>query len=241
MHMRRWGTGMMLVLAALLLLAVLRAGVGQTHPSGQPTDINSFFHGLIGEWVGTFKQSTDNKQAPDKYFHAVVKATGPNAYETVFEYYRIDPKTKKPVQAGTSRMQTSIAANGTATNTITGTGDVLIDSSTTSPEKHQFTETLRMPSAGVMHGQGTGTINVSKTPAGVTKNGKVTSYASTWTMNAGSFRIVQQIKVKFKVLLFFSKTFDIHTDFTGSRGSNILVLIKTAELNAGHAGTTTGH
>ena len=149
MHLRRFGPGLFLILVAVLVLTVLRLGVAYTQQPAQPVDINHFFDRLVGEWIGTFAQSNGKVQAHTKYFHAVVTATGPASYKSVFEYYRIDEKTHKPVQSGVSQMITSIAPDGTATNVITGKGDVLINDEET-PETHQFSETLRMTSLGVV-------------------------------------------------------------------------------------------
>jgi len=216
-----------------LVLAVWRPGVGATQQSDQPADINRFFDGLVGEWIGTFAQANGKVQAPTKYFHAVVTVSGPASYKSVFEYYRIDEKTHKPVQAGISQMITSIDPDGTATNVIIGKGDVIINDEET-PETHQFSETLRMTSLGVLQGLGKGSIKANG------QNGKVSNYASTWTMHAGSFRIVQQIRVTFRVL-FFSWGTNISTDFTGSRGSDIMGLISTSEEKANHAPPKSDH
>jgi len=228
-------TGVLLIVVPLLLLAALHASVINAQPPAHSGNIAGFFHELVGEWIGSYTQYNGKTKAPTKYFHAVVKELSPDAYASVFEYYRIDPKTHKPAEAGVSRMKTSISPDGKAINTITGNGDVLIDNETTSPEKHQFTEILHLASAGELQGEGTGRIDVRGMP-----NGKVTNYASTWTESVGSFRIAQQLKVEFRVL-FFAKIFNISTDCTGSRGSDVMSLINATGKNADHAGATPGH
>ena len=233
MHWRGFGRGVLPFLLTLLLLVVECPGVQSAPPPAQPVNITAFFDGLVGEWIGSYAQSNGKTQAPTKYFHAVVKATGLTTYESVFEYYRINEDTRKTELVGSSRMATTIAPDGTATNVITGNGAVLINKQE-NPESHQFSETLRMTSVGILQGLGTGSIDVNGS------SGKVTNYASTWSMHAGSFRITQQIKVRFRVL-FFSQVYNINTDFTGSRGSDIMGLINASEGHANHADGTTGH
>jgi hypothetical protein len=109
------------LLVIALVTAVVSPGIGQALPA-DPGAIERFFHSMVGEWIGTLDQSTDQVKAPIKYFHALVKRTGPDSYKTVFEYYKLDPETREPVDAGTSIMVTRIAPGGSGTNTITGPG-----------------------------------------------------------------------------------------------------------------------
>jgi len=71
---------------------------GVAQPSAPPASVGSFLDSLVGEWIGTCVQSTDGKAAGNKYFHAVIKQPGPDTYETVFEYYRLDEQTGAPLK-----------------------------------------------------------------------------------------------------------------------------------------------
>lgn len=203
-------------------------GDGYAQPS-QPADLNAFFKEIVGEWIGTFDQSTNKVKAPTKYFHMVAKQTGSNSYETTFKYYRINQKTRKSEEAGLSSIITKIT-DSTATSSITGKGDVLINPETLRPEQHQLSETAQMNSQGILHGKGTGSIRLGGMPLGLGRNGKVTDYTSIWTMQNDTLQIDQILKVRFKVL-FFSKTFNITTKFTAKRGSDVMTLIKSTENN----------
>jgi len=50
------------------------------------------------------------RRPEDKYFHAIVKQLSPDRYETVFEYYRLDPQTGAPIQVGATTMSTTVRA-----------------------------------------------------------------------------------------------------------------------------------
>ena len=216
---------MITIVPALLYLGVAYA------QQDKPGDTNSFLHEMVGDWIGTFDQSTDQVNASTKYFHARARQTGPDSYETVFEYYKLDPETRQPVDAGRSSMATRITPDGTVTNTIAGNGDVLINVKTLRSEQHQFSEVLQMSSPDVLQGSGSGSIKVSSAQSGSGRDGKVVQYASTWSMSNGILRITQQFKVKFKVL-FFARTYSITMDHTIRRGSDIMGLIRKAGGNA---------
>jgi hypothetical protein len=207
--------------------AFLISGIGNAQQSTQPQDINAFLQAMAGEWIGTFDQSTNEVKAPTKYFHAVARQTGPDSYETVFEYYTIDSKNQTPLDAGMSSMATTVSSDGIATNIITGQGDVLIDADTLKSEQHTFIDIVHMSSPDVLQGQGTGSISVGDTPSKPGKKGKVTNFSSTWSMSNGTLRITQQFEVKFKIL-FFSRTFKITMDHKVSKGSDIMGLIRSA-------------
>jgi hypothetical protein len=57
--------------------------------------IRGSFDRMIGEWIGTFDQTTDKVKTPTKYFHAVASQTGPDSYQTVFKYYKVGSKDQK--------------------------------------------------------------------------------------------------------------------------------------------------
>ena len=216
-----------LPLAMMLAVALITSGVGYAQTIAATNDVRDFINPLIGEWIGVYEQFTDGKKAGTNYFHAIIKQSGPDTYQTVFEYYRLDEKTGAPVPVGESIMNTTVASDGTATNNIIGKGEVAIDSKTTKPEQHDLSEVLRVsPSVG-LQGSGSGRISVSGMPLGLGKNGKVTDYHSDWTMQNGALMITQELKVKFRLLL-FSKSFVITAKFTGNRGSDIAALVKSA-------------
>jgi hypothetical protein len=224
-----------LAIALVLTLLVSAVGYAQpgappngaAQPSAPPASVASFLHSLVGEWVGTCVQSTDGKAAENKYFHAVIKQPGPDTYETVFEYYRLDPQTGAPLTVGAAIMTTKVAPDGTATNTITGSGQVLLDPKTSKPEQHDLSEVLRVSPSGGLEGTGSGTIKVSGMPLGAGKHGKVRDYHSTWSQSNGVLSLSQRLNVKFKVL-FFSKSFAIIADYTARPGSDIVGLMKSA-------------
>jgi len=222
------------VFALVLVLALIASAIGYAQPTAPPASIGSFFRGLVGEWIGTCVQSTDGKATDNKYFHAIIKQSGPDTHETVFEYYRLNQQTGAPIKVGATTMATKVAADGTATNRITGKADVLINPTTLKPEQHDLSEVLRVSPSGGLEGRGSGSIKVSGMLLGLGKNGKVRNYHSTWSQSNGVLRISQHLAVKFKVL-FFSKTFTIIADYTARPGSDIVGLMKSAKDNASRA------
>lgn len=211
-------------LAVLLAVAVLSPSIGLAQ--SQPADVGSFIHKLTGEWVGTYEQFTNGKKADTKYCHAIVKQSGPDSYQTVMEYYRLDKNTGAPVRIGQSVMTTDVSPDGTATNSITGKGTVFIDPKTQKPEEHDLSEALRASAAG-LEGIGSGKISVSGITLGMGKNGQVSDSHSTWSINNGTLRISQDLKVNFKVLV-FNKSFDVKATFTAKRGSDLNELMAKA-------------
>lgn len=199
----------------------------------QPQTATSFMQSMIGEWIGTFNQSTDQVRADPKYFRAVVRQTGPDSYETVFRYYKLDPDTQELVDAGTERVGTTVAADGTVQNILDGQGEVLIDPETLKWEQHEFSEKLELSSPGTLQGRGTGNIVVSDTPSEEGKDGEIVDYASTWSMRDGGnggMRITQEFQVKFKVL-FFRRTYVITMEHDVRRGNNISEIIGSDDVS----------
>jgi len=225
---------MLVTLVAFLMLTVITPRAGHAQPNAPPDSVGSFIHSLIGEWVGICVQSTDGKATDNKYFHAVIKQSSPDSYETVFEYYRLDPKTGATIKVGATTMATRIAADGTASNRITGKADILIDPKTLRPEQHSLSEVLRASRSGGLEGTGSGSINVSGMPLGLGKNGRVQDYHSTWSQSNGVLSMSQHLKVRFMVLL-FSRRFTIIADYTARHGSDIVGLMKSAKDNANRA------
>jgi len=192
--------------------------------SGQPqsADPKQFLDSLIGDWIGICEQSTDGEKAENKYFHASIKQVAPETYTGKFDYYRIDPKTGNPLHIGQSTIRIDIAADGTATSKITGSGSVLVENKPKNQE-HELTEVLTCVPGGLL-GKGDGKLSVSGMPFGLGKNGKVKSATSKWSINNGVLTISQNIKVGFRALV-FNKSFDIATNFKAKKGSNIASLM----------------
>jgi hypothetical protein len=227
--------------ANALLLTLLVSAIGYAQPSvpprgavppaAPPGGVASFLHNLVGEWIGTCVQSTDGRATDNKYFHAIINQSGPASYETVFEYYRLDLQTGAPIPVGATTMATTVAADGTATNHVTGQAEVLIDLTTLKPEQHDLSEMLRVSLAGGLEGTGSGTIKVSGMPQDAGQSGRVREYRSTWLQSNGVLSMTQHFDVKFRVL-FFSKTFTIVAGYTAQRGSDIVGLMKSAFVTA---------
>jgi len=217
----------------MLMIFMLNTSPVYCQTSEQPKDIKSFFHEIIGEWIGTVDQSTGDIKADTKYFHADIKQTSSDTYKAVFEYYKLDPKSHLPVKVGMTDMTNKITSAGIATNIITGKGDVMIDANTSKPEEHNLSEVLQMSSSGSLIGEGSGTISVSGLTLGAGKNGKVSDYTSVWVLKNDMLTITEQLSVTFRIL-FFSKHYDIVDVFKAKRGSDIEGLMKNAgnSLNA---------
>lgn len=222
--------------AITLILIIATSVCGHAQPTTPPKDTAGFFFNIIGEWIGTVEQYTGGVKADTKYFHTVVKQTSPDTYDAVFEYYRLDKKTHAPVQIGATTMTNKIAADGTATNTITGKGDVFINPKTSKPEEHQLSEVLHMSPSGSLEGKGSGRISVSGIALGAGKNGKVSDYTSTWVLNNDVLKLEERLKVTFHVL-FFEKHFDIVDKFEAKRGSDITGMMKSAGGNSNATST----
>ncbi len=214
----------------VLMLGLAASVSGYSQAPAPPKDIAGFFHEIIGEWIGTAEQYTGGIKADTRYFHAVAKQTGPDTYEAVFEYFRLDEKTHAPVQVGVTRMTTKITPEGTATNTIVGEGEVSLDPHTRKPEKNQLSEVLRMSPSGSLEGKGHGIISVGDTALGLGKNGKVSEYTSTWVLHDGVLSISERLRVTFRIL-FFARHYDIVDSFRAIRGSDVMSLMKSAGAN----------
>lgn len=211
----------------MFLLFILTTSPIYCQTFESPKDIESFFHDIIGEWIGTVDQSTGDVKANTKYFHADIKQTSADTYKAVFEYYKLDPKSHLPVKVGMTEMTNKITSAGIATNTITGKGDVMIDVNTSKPEEHTLSEVLHMSPSGSLIGEGSGTISVSGLTLGAGKNGKVSDYTSIWVLKNDMLTITEQLSITFRVL-FFSKHYDIVDVFKAKRGSDIEGLMKSA-------------
>lgn len=210
----------MTTLALVLVLSV--ASLAQT-PAQSGSDVKAFFSGIVGEWIGTCQQSTDGQQADDKYFHAVIKTLNDSSYQGDFDYYRLDPKTGKPLPIGTTRVVTTVGADGNATSTITGKGIVLVDEKPKNQE-HKLTEKIVGTGNNSLQSKGTGTISVSGMPLGLGKNGKVKDSTSNWTMKDDVLYINQKLHVGFRAFI-FNKSFDIQANYVAHRGTDVASLM----------------
>jgi hypothetical protein len=214
-----------------LALAMAPSATGESGTAGPPANIQSFFHDLSGEWIGTVEQYTNQKKADTKYFHAAIKQMTPDTYAASFEYYRLDRRTGSPVQIGVTDMTNIINADGTAIDTIQGNGDVFIDPKTSRHEEHQLSEVLRMSPSGSLEGKGHGKIKVNGMPLGAGRNGKVSDYTSVWVLKKDALTISERLKVTFRVLI-FAKHYDIVYNFQAQRGGDINLMMKKAGTTA---------
>jgi len=239
MHLQLSVTGVRNVTIIVLMLIAISLAC-YSEPPAPPKDIASFFHEIIGEWIGTVEEYTGGVKAETKYFHSVTKQTSPDTYESVFEYYRIDKKTHAPVQIGLTSMTNNITPEGIATNIIIGKGDVFINPKTSKPEEHTLREVLQMSPSGSLEGKGSGKISVGGLALGAGRNGKVSDYTSTWVLNGDVLNITEQLKVTFKVL-FFVRHYEIVDKLEARRGSDVMGLMNSALAKPNPTNTTTNH
>ncbi|MHB0912870.1 MAG: hypothetical protein ACYC2Y_05420 [Armatimonadota bacterium] len=216
----------------LVIAASIIAALGCT-ARAQDTDVRKFLESVKGDWVGTCEQSTDGEPAENKYFHAIVKQTGENTYESNFEYYRWDEKTDSPLHIGDARIVTEIAPDGSAKNAITGNGTMLVDNQPKKQE-HQLSETLSVAGEGTLRGAGDGKITVYGLPLGLGKNGSIRTFESTWTLKDDVLTVSQKLEAGFKVLL-FTKRFDVEAKSVARRGSDVVRLMKSAKVGVASA------
>lgn len=208
---------------SVLIVTVALAGfsIAQAAPAAT-NDARSFFSSIVGEWIGTCQQSTNGKQADDKYFHAVVKQVDANTFSSNFDYYRLDKNTGKPISIGTSSVSTTIGPNGVAQNRIQGKGTMMVDSKP-KQQQHDFKEVLSAAPDG-LHGQGSGTLSVFGMPLGLGKNGKISKAASAWSLQDGVLTINQNLQAGFRAFV-FSKSFSFVACYTARRGADVASVI----------------
>jgi hypothetical protein len=178
-----------------------------------------FFRGIVGEWVGVCKQSTDGKSADDKYFHAVVRESNPGSFDARFDYYTADA-TGALTRVGGSSVITTIAPSGlTATGNIAGNGEVSLDEKQRKQE-HALTESITSKGPGSVEARGSGTFKVYGMPLGLGKLGKVRDDHSIWTLSNGTLSIEQNLNIVFRALC-FSKIFKVDANYSAVRGSEV--------------------
>lgn len=216
-HSLVWRITLFSVIALSIFLTASRLSHAQSCNTAE------FFHKVVGDWIGVCQQTTDGEKADDKYFHVAVRKTGDNAFESHFEYYRLDPKSGAPQRAGESLVSTTIGPDGAACSKIKGSGTVMVFSSLKT-QRHEVCETAKSDGANGVHSEGKGTVCVNGMPLGLGKNGKITSTKSTWTLSDGTLSIHQVLKIGFKALL-VGKSFDMTADYKAKRGTDVAGLM----------------
>ncbi len=213
--------GVVIVLMAILVSSSQQA----PRAADRPGTIQSFFGSIVGEWIGTVRESTNGQYSDLKYFHATIKQITPDTYESTFHYYRIDDKTHAPLDIGASTMSTKLTSLTAATNTVSGKGEIRITLDNLKSETHQLTELLRIDSSGTLSGTGSGIIHVGGMPFGLGSNGVWNNDVSAWSVNDGVLKIGQKFKVEFRVF-FIKRSFSITTYYTAKRGDDVFALMK---------------
>ncbi len=213
-----------LIAAALvaLLFAVPAVYGAECSSQAQTTALVRTF---VGEWVGTCKQTTDQEQAENKYFHAKFEQTGDNTFSGKFTYCRLDTKTGEALNIGETTLTATVQADGTVKNDIVGKGKVLVNNEPKDQE-HQVTEILTVVNDKTLKGKIEGKIGVNGMPMGLGKNGKIRNGESTWKLENGVLAIDQTLKATFKVLM-VSKSFTVEACNSAKRGSDIVNLMKS--------------
>jgi hypothetical protein len=211
-------------------LTLAFSAVSHAQPAGG-NGVKGFFSNIVGEWIGTCQQSTDGKQADNKYFHMTKKQVDGSTFAGQLEYYRVDRKTGTPLHIGDSTVTTTVDGNGLAHSKILGKGTVLINETESKNEQHDFQEVVSAIGGYSLQGQGSGKISVAGMPLGVGKNGKVKDSKSAWSLSNGILSIRQTLNVGFKAF-FVSKSFSIAANYTAKRGSDVFGLMGKGPITA---------
>lgn len=211
-----------------LLLVISTAGLAQP-VDGTQSDTRNFFRGIVGEWIGTCEQSTDGQKAENKYFHGVIRQSGPNEFSSRFSYYRMDDKKGVPVAIGESTIITTLLPDGSAQNKITGNGVMLVNKQPKN-QQHELIEVVH-PSSGGLQGQGSGKISVNGMPLGVGKNGKIRNAKSAWVLQNDVLTINQTLTAAFRAFI-FGKSFGFTANYTAQRGTNVASLMARRQASA---------
>ena len=210
------------IIAPALAVALSAAAFGEPFPSSH-SSMRDFFCAIVGEWIGTCKQTTNAEQAETKYFHGVVEQLDPDTFESKFQYYRLDKETGDALSAGETTVITTLQPDGAATSKMTGKGEVLINNKPKNQE-HELTEVVKCVDDGRLEGEGSGVIRVSGMPLGLGKKGKVRKAESSWSLDNGVLTIYQSLNVRFSIL-FLKKSFDVTAHYTATRGSDVASLM----------------
>lgn len=209
------------ILGVGLVLAAVSALCSQLGPP--QASAGAFFASAVGEWVGMCEQTTDGDAADDKYFRAVVTKVDEDTFESRFEYYRFDREAGAPLRVGDMLVRTTVNPDGTAVNTVTGQGTVLVDYDP-KPQEYELSEVLTCTGPNSLEGRGSGRVKVGGLPFGLGKNGRISEAESTWSLADGVMTVHQSLKAGFRVL-FFTKSFHIEAYYTAERGSDVAALI----------------
>ena len=183
-----------------------------------PGSIGEFFHGIVGEWVGVCKQSTNDQAADDKYFHVVITDKGSGQFSAKFEYFRVNDDGSL-TRIGVSDVSATVSSANQASTRIVGSGELLVDDKPKKQE-HDVTEVLSSTGSGTVEGHGTGTLKVMGMPLGLGKLGKVRDDQSSWSQSGATLSIHQSLSIVFRALC-FSKSFRFDAEYTAVRGSNV--------------------
>ena len=211
-----------ILLIATALAVLLCPAYAEDAAKPAPCPIRDFFREAVGEWVGICKQSTDEEPTDDKYFHAAIRETDPTKFEAKFEYFRVDAAGIL-VRIGSSSVAATISSDCTATTSVTGTGEMLVDKKTKKQE-HALTENLIATGQGSIEARGTGTLKVYGMPLGLGKLGKVRDDQSSWSLSKGTLSIHQNLSIVFRALC-FSKAFKVDATYNAVRGSDVASVV----------------
>lgn len=215
--------GPKLIATLFLGLALSCLGAELDSPNAPEQTTSEFFSTIVGEWIGACEQTTNGERVGDKYFHAVIRRTDDNTFESRFEYYKLDQKTGKSVRVGQTTVTTTIAQDGTAQSQIIGSGTILVDNKPRN-QRHQLTETVKRVGEDRLEGTGGGAIRVSGMPLGLGKNGKIKSAQTRWFLDGDTLTIHQSLKIEFRALI-FKKSFAVECNYTARPGSDLAALM----------------
>ena len=215
--------GPILIAALLLGLALSCPAAEPEQPDASAHTAGGFFSTIVGEWIGTCKQTTNGERADDKYFHAVIRRTEDNTFESRFEYYRLDPETGDPLNVGQTTVTTTIAQDGSARSQMTGSGNILVDNKSRN-QRHNLPETVKCAGKDCLRGTGGGTIRVSGMPLGLGKNGQIKTAQTHWLLDGPTLTIHQSLRIEFRALV-FKKRFTVECNYTARPGSDLAALM----------------
>ena len=211
-----------IVLAILILTVVVAMpAFAQPVPSSGAVD---FYQKIVGDWVGTYEHTTDGEQAEDIYFKFSVRQADPNSFNGQFAYFRLNEATGDPQPAGTATIKSTVEADGSVTNVISGEGTIMIENNL-KQQTYNLVEKLCNSDCGGLSGDIGGKVSVAGLPFGVGKNGRVTSGSSAWSLDGDVLTINQSIKAGFKVL-FFSKSYTLLANSKATRGTDVAAIMK---------------
>jgi len=227
----------LIVLAALIALIPALACAEPAQPATSSGAV-SFYQKVMGDWVGTYHHTTDGEEAEDICFRFCVKQEAPSSFTGEFSYFRQNEVTGEPIPAGTAVIKSTIQADGSIKNIISGKGTIRIDQKL-KPQTYDLVETLCKSDCG-LSGDISGKVSVSDLPFGLGKNGKVNRGFSAWSLKDGVLTIEQDIKAGFKILL-FSKSYSLVATTKATRGTDVAALMKKVRIAEKPAGPIPEH